>query len=368
MLNRRHFLISSGSILALSACDKKEKIESDFLTDALDLIEKRPSLDLHAHPGRTFIREAKNLSASVRAFTMSGTHETKVLNDMHEAGISAAVFSGVSDFQVLALQDGGLAASRPFKEGEAYQSYQTQIANLEKLNEMEITSPILTPKDIMTAKTNNKIGVLIGIEGGDFLEGHKSRVERAYQDGVRAICVMHYRTNELGDIMTAPPVHNGLTNAGKKIITAMNKAGMLIDLAHSSEKTAFDILRTTTQPVMCSHTHINSDKMTHPRFISLDLAKEIAMTGGVLGAWPAGIGITNISGFTDRIFELIDAVGIDHVGLGTDMDANYKPVWKNYRQFPSVVALLLERGLTRQEVAKIIGGNGIRLFENVSVD
>ncbi len=84
--------------------------------------------------------------------------------------------------------------------------------------------------------------------------------------------------------------------------------------------------------------------------------------GGVLGSWPAGIGITDLKGYIDRTFELVDHVGIDHVCLGTDMDANYKPVFDTYTKLPTFVAGLLKRGMGELEVAKLIGGNFLRVF------
>ena len=93
------------------------------------------------------------------------------------------------------------------------------------------------------------------------------------------------------------------------------------------------------------------------------MAKAIAEKGGgVLGAWPAGIGITDMRGFVDRTFELIDAVGIDHVCMGTDMDANYKPVFDTYANLPHYVVGLARRGLREDEIAKLIGGNFLRIL------
>jgi membrane dipeptidase len=108
---------------------------------------------------------------------------------------------------------------------------------------------------------------------------------------------------------------------------------------------------------------VQSPALSHPRFISVDLARAVAQSGGgVLGAWPAGIGIGDLDGFVRRTFVLIDAVGIDHVCLGTDMDANYKPVFDSYVNLPLYVAGLLQRGLHEPEVAKLIGGNFMRVF------
>jgi len=368
MATRRTFLFGAGAAISLAACGRNRQHESPFIDRAKALIKERPSLDLHAHPGRTFVRGAKNLAPAIRAYSMAGAFEDRILEDMRSAGVTAAVFSAVSDFQILDFVGDGLAANRPFHPGEALASYRMQISNLNKLFSDGRAQKILAPGDVATVKQKGGLGAIIGVEGGDFLEGSVERVADAHRDGVRCINPVHYHTNEIGDIMTENPLHNGLTEAGAGVIRAMNRSGIIIDIAHASEATAFGMLEASDKPVICSHTHIRTADFDFPRFISLDLAKEVAAAGGVIGAWPAGIGISDLDGFVGRIFELVENVGVDHVGLGSDMDANYKPVWDNYRQFPEIVARMLERGLSEDETAKIIGGNGLRVFQNVAAN
>lgn len=362
MADRRKFLLGAGAMLSIAACGRRETVLDETGVRARKLIDARPSLDLHAHPGRTFIRDGRNFSPAIRLFAASGAFEQRVVRDMAAGGMTAAVFSAVSDIEVLDFKGKGLASRRAFNPGEAFDSYKRQIAALNALFANGLAEKILSVDDLRAVKQDNKVGAIIGVEGGDFLEGSAERVLDAYEDGVRCVNPLHYRTNEIGDIMTQTPTHGGLTDAGSRIVRAMCEAGIVIDLAHAAEKTAFGILEVATKPVICSHTHIRTADFDFPRFISLDLAKEISNAGGVIGAWPAGIGIDNLDGFVDRIFELIDAVGVDHVGLGSDMDANYKPVWKNYREFPEIVAKMLERGLGEEETAKVIGGNSVRVF------
>lgn len=366
MADRRRFLLSAGAMLAIGACGRKETRDGRDLARARKLIGARPSLDLHAHPGRTFIRNGRNFSPAIRLYALKGAFEHKVVKDMAAGGMNAVVFSAVSDIEILDFKGEGLISARPFEPGEALASYQRQIAALREFSASAGVSTILVPEDLPKIRKEGKIGLIIGVEGGDFLEGRAERVADAHRDGVRVINPVHYHTNEIGDIMTENPVHNGLTQTGAGVIRAMNKSGIIIDVAHASEATAFGMLDASDKPVICSHTHIRTADFDFPRFIGIDLAKKIAASGGVIGAWPAGIGISDLDGYVDRIFELVDAVGVNHVGLGSDMDANYKPVWDNYDQFPQIVALLLERGLNEDETAKVIGGNALRVFENVA--
>ncbi len=187
-------------------------------------------------------------------------------------------------------------------------------------------------------------------------------MKEAYEDGVRSITLVHYRTNGIAYAMTNEPVHDGLTSEGDAIIREMNRLGMVIDLSHMAEAGAFRALELSTQPVMFSHTHISSAHSYHPRFISLELAKAAADAGGIIGAWPTGIEIADLAGFADRIFQLVDMVGIEHVCLGSDMDANYKPVFDDYRRLPDLVALLSRKGMSEPELAAFLGGNFQRVW------
>ena len=339
------------------------EVTPDELGTARALLARHISVDAHAHPGRSFVDGAENLSGLVWVYAKLGTFERRTLADMQAGGLSAAAFAAVSDFQTLGTAGEGLAAVRDFGPGEAWASYQRQIGNLKALATRGLVYPVKTLADFQAAKAAAKVGALLTVEGGDFLEGKPERVALAYADGVRSITLLHYRNNELGDTITGNPVHGKLSNAGIAVVKAMNAAGMLVDVAHASEATAMGAINASSKPVIASHVHVHTPKLSHPRFISLDLAKAVAQTGGgVLGAWPAGIGVVDLNGFVDRAFELVDHVGIDHVCLGTDMDANYKPVFDTYANLPLFIAGLLKRGMHEPEVAKLIGGNFLRVF------
>jgi membrane dipeptidase len=85
----------------------------------------------------------------------------------------------------------------------------------------------------------------------------------------------------------------------------------------------------------------------------------------VVGAWPAGVALASFEEFLDEILRMIDALGIDGVAIGTDMDANYQPIVTSYRQFPDLAAGLLGRGLAETDIGAVLGGNFVRLFAQV---
>jgi membrane dipeptidase len=91
----------------------------------------------------------------------------------------------------------------------------------------------------------------------------------------------------------------------------------------------------------------------------------VTEAGGLIGALPAGAGETRFVDYVDTIFRAVDDLGIDHVGVGTDMDFTFKAVLDDYRDWPLVPAALLARGMGSSEVAKVMGGNFLRLFAAV---
>ena len=205
---------------------------------------------------------------------------------------------------------------------------------------------------------------MFGVEGGDFIEDRLDRVHEAFGGGVRAVTLVHYHVNQIGDIQTAAPVHNGLTAVGKSIVAEMNRTGITVDLAHATFAVTKDVVGVSSKPVMISHTNIATASVKHPRLISVEHAKIVAAAGGIIGSWPSGIGQSSFSDYIDSIQRLVDTVGIDHAAIGTDMDANYKPVLRSYRDWCLIPAALLARGMHDEEVAKIMGGNFLRVFKS----
>ena len=323
-----------------------------------------PAIDAHAHPGQTFVRGASGLPPLLQVYSAKGSFERRTVADMAEGGLAASSFAAVADFNVLdLLKDKGLVERRPFKPGEAWASYKTQIANLKRLARDGLVTAMSTPGEMDRVRASGKPGAIWTVEGADFLEGSAERLQEAHADGVRSITLMHYRANEISEPMTDAGHDSALSAAGEAIAREMNRLGMLIDLAHMPETAARRVLEITDRPVMVSHTHISTPDLAHPRFISTALANEVAASGGLIGAWPSGIGISTLAGYADRIFQLIDTVGIDHVCIGTDMDANYKPVFDDYRRLPDLAGLLLKRGLGEQEAAQFFGGNLLRVWQ-----
>jgi len=325
-------------------------------------LRRHTSVDIHSHPGRFFLKQVIDPTPTMRAF--GEPFEAAAVADLNAGNVSAALFSAVTDMRLLEMTPApGLHASRNFQPGEAYADYRRQLAALKALAASPGLARGLKPADLVAAHAQRKTAAVFAVEGGDFIEGELDRIHEAFRDGVRAITLVHYHVNQIGDIQTEAPVHKGLTALGKSIVAEMNKTGILIDLAHATFEVSRDVLEVSSRPVMVSHTNLMTPATSHPRLISREHARLVAAGGGIIGSWPSGVGQATFADYIDSILRLIDAVQIDHVAIGTDMDANLKPVLRSYRDWSLIPAALLARGLRDDDVAKVMGANFLRVFK-----
>ncbi len=339
-------------------------LSEDQLQRARRLMAAHPVIDAHAHPGRTFLRDGRDFAdwkIWLYALFTAGFEDDAVA-DMKAGGVDAAVWNGVADVQILKLGDGGLTPARDFAPGEAWASYERQIANLAALEKEGLVQICRTPEDVLAAKTAGRRGAILGMEGADFLENDLSRLDRVHADGVRMLTLVHYHDNTIAPTMTGAMRKGRLTDFGRAVVARCNELGIMIDGSHAAESAVADMIAASRAPVVLTHTHVRTPELDHPRFVDPALARQVAEAGGYIGAWPAGIGQTSLREFVDRILWLIEKIGPEHVAIGSDMDANYKPVLETYRKFPLVVGALLARGLDEKVVAEVMGGNFLRVW------
>ena len=309
------------------------------------------SIDVHTHPAlfQTYTR------------TTIDEHARAV-----EAGhVGGAFLAAVGDGAALGHRPNGTPyAAREPGPGVLLNGAWRQLAVLDRHAGVLGMRIVLRASDIaVTAERHGRVAIM-AVEGGDFLEGRLENVEQAYSRGVRSIQIVHYRVNELGDIQTEPPVHNRLTPFGRDVIREMNRLGMLVDLAHAPLPVVKGAMDASTRPMLVSHTNIE-DYTGYARFVSREHARLVASTGGVLGAWPISIRSARFSTFIDHIKRMVDVVGVEHVAIGTDL-AGVNPrsaLFTDWAEWPSIPVALLDRGFTRADVAKIMGGNARRLLE-----
>lgn len=312
------------------------------------------TFDLHSHPGRLFGDQASGFGE---------VGSMKTLSEMKNSHLSGAFFSLVADSPLIKLTATGVSITGTFAPGEAWKEYQRQMKGMKEY----LRNASIHIGEKKTDLNNiQEVTAYLAVEGGDFLEENPDKVDEAYQDGVRSIQLVHYVPNKVGDLQTSAPTNNGLSDFGKKVVSKMNKLGILIDLAHANYQTVKDVVSITDSPVMLSHSilEMEEDRPIAKRAISKDHAKLIAQTGGIIGAWPSGFN-KSFDEYVDNTLRLVEVAGIDHVGIGTDMDGNFKPVLSSYEQYPTFAEGLKNKGLSRSEVEKIMGGNAKRVLNKI---
>lgn len=346
-LSRRRFVQGAAAAVALLAGGRQATGSPKSMTAARAIIEKYPTIDMHTHAGRVFTPKGD-------------LYDTK--RAMAEAGLTAFCFSPIADRAVLKSVKGMSRAVRQPTPGELYSDTYKQLKRARVHFKKHNFIGIRRPADFHNAKSAGRHGVLIAIEGGDFLEGRLERVEEAYGRGVRSIQLVHYRINELGDIQTETPRHGGLSQFGRDVVREQNRLGMIVDVAHMTFAGVKEVAKVTTKPILLSHSMLGDGR---GRSISRDHAKLVADTGGVIGLFAAGE--KSLRGYINRFRRLADLVGVDHIGIGSDM-GSHGPfyVFKSYREFPSLAQGLLDSGFNASETAGILGGNFFRVFRTVS--
>ncbi len=300
-------------------------------------------------------------------------HPTELDLDAHAAadaicaaGLAAVSYASVSDLRVIGFNaQGGLGATREFEPGEAVADHFRQLDRITAISTLTNLPIARTVADVWAAQASDRTALLLMCEGADFAEDDLSLLADAHRRGVRCITIVHYRQNAFGDLQTEPPLHHGLSDKGVALIAEMNRLGMIVDLAHASYETTCAAVDVSEHPLLISHTHLRHDESDHPRLVSLDHARVVTGAGGLIGAWPSGVRSATFGDFVDEIVHLVDAIGVDHVAIGTDMDANYRPVMTQYREFHDLADALATRGMTETEVDRVLGLNALDLFQRI---
>jgi membrane dipeptidase len=327
--------------------------EQDLVAQALSAMGDTPIVDLHAHPGE-FTRVA------------TGGLPAAAIDDIRAAGVGTAFFAAVADGPVIRRFPNGIRAVRDPRAGELYDSTRGQLERVRVRAREGRVRLILAPEDIAAARREGVTGALLACEGGDALEGRRERVKEFFDLGVRSIQLVHYRVNELGDIQTEAAQHGGLTPAGAGVVAEMNRLGMVVDGAHASPPTLRAILETSRRPIIVSHTGPARLRM-YARHLDDELLRAVAAKGGVVGVWPLARREETIDTFFQYVDYVRKVVGIDHVGIGTDMMgmAGFTSV-PTYREFAAVPAAFLARGYSTDDLRRLLGGNLLRVFGEVA--
>lgn len=221
--------------------------------------------------------------------------------------------------------------------------------------------------DITEAKEAGKLAAVLVIENSEGIDRSLNTLHSLYEAGVRSIGITHNLNTWASTGNAEEHRNSGLTNFGVDLVKEMNELGMLVDVSHISERGFYDVLDITAHPIIASHSNCRA-LWEHSRNLRDDQIKAIAENGGV-------IGVTFVRNFVDdrnptfeklmdHIEHVIQLVGPDHAGIGSDFDGGGDLV-SDATDYPSITDALQQRGHSDEVIRKVLGQNHLRIFQAV---
>lgn len=228
-----------------------------------------------------------------------------------------------------------------------------------------------TPADLYEDKRMGRHSIMFGIENGLALNHDLAYVRHFAQRGVVYITLCHNGDNDICDSARGCNTHNGVSSFGEKVIRRMNEEGIMVDLSHAAEKSFYDALDISSTPIVCSHS--NSRALCDvPRNLTDDQMRALAQKGGVAhitlyhGFLRADTPEATILDAIDHLEHAIQVMGIDHVGIGTDFDGDGTVRGcADASELINFTRHLLKRRYSERDIAKIWGGNWLRVMVQV---
>lgn len=225
-----------------------------------------------------------------------------------------------------------------------------------------------TPADIARLKRAGKKAIMLGIENGYAIGKDISQLEHFAKRGIVYMTLCHNGDNDICDSARGNAEHGGLSQFGEKVVQEMNRLGIMVDMSHAAESSFYDALEVSQKPIVCSHSSARA-LCNHPRNLTDEQMKALAQKGGVAQ-------VTMYNGFlrTDGQATILDAVehlnhmvnimGIEHVGIGTDFDGDGGvPGMANASEIINFTRRLLRERYSEEQIQMIWGGNFLRVME-----
>ena len=227
-----------------------------------------------------------------------------------------------------------------------------------------------TPADLYTNKQLGKKSIMLGIENGLAIEHSLDKLRHFADRGIVYMTLCHNGDNDICDSARGCNTHNGVSEFGEQVIKEMNRLGIMVDMSHAGEKSFYDALEISEKPIVCSHSN-SRILCDHPRNLTDDQLRAIAAKGGVVHTtfYHGFLQKTGEADILDGIRHLehaIDIMGIDNVGIGTDFDGDGGVCgMRDASDIQQFTRQLLRRRYSENDIAKIWGGNWLRVMEEV---
>jgi membrane dipeptidase len=408
--NRRKFplrriltVLFSLSFLFAGCHKNKMNPNDNTKTGAADfrsIHERAIAIDMHADTAQRLLDEHVDINVE--------------LNDGHFDAVRAK--SGGLDAQFFSIwvepQLFGGGGARAVKRAD------DQIEAVRNLAEKHPETWALagSASEVRQAVQDGKIAALMGLEGGYAIDEKLENVERYYKLGVRYMSpAWSISTSWAGSSGDEVGAERGLNDFGQSVVREMNRVGMMVDVSHVSDKTFWDIINTSTKPVVATHSACRAIANV-PRNLTDDMIKALAKTGGVVNVifypehlepdwsqkkkqldveiaaevqrasaaepgdsvhkkiardrvrsreYSRRLPPVGVARIVDHIDHIVKLVGVDHVGIGSDFDGVQITTsdLASVADLPNLTTELLRRGYSEQDIHKILGGNMLRVMD-----
>lgn len=239
-------------------------------------------------------------------------------------------------------------------------------------NNKDVCDIAYTTDDLIRLKGEGKKAIFIGIENGYGIGKDISNIARFQKMGVNYITLCHTKDNDICDTSSDTKHEwNGLSPYGRDVVKEMNRLGVMIDVSHAGEKTFWDVIGLSTQPIIASHSSVQA-LCYHDRNLTDKQMKAIAKNGGVVQICLVDLFINkdtskaSLMDAIDHIDYAVKVAGIDHVGIASDFDGGGGLIGcQGSNDMINITVKLIERGYTEEQIAKIWGGNFLRVMSEV---
>ena len=229
-----------------------------------------------------------------------------------------------------------------------------------------------TPADLYADKRQGRRSIMLGIENGLALNGQLQNLNHFAQRGIVYMTLCHNGDNDICDSARGCNTHNGVSQFGQQVIREMNRLGIMVDLSHAAEKSFYDALDISSEPIVCSHSSCRA-LCDHPRNLTDAQMRALAAKGGVMqvtmyNGFLVKDGEATVADALRHLEHAIEVMGIDHVGIGTDFDGDGGiRGLASSSDLVNLTRQLLARRYSERDIQKIWGGNFLRVMSQVQM-
>ena len=397
-----YFLLVFSGIMIFSGCSRPAR---DYRAEAMKIQQDIFTLDTHIDTPMLMVKEGWNIAEEHSL--EDGGRSCVDLPRMQKGGLDAAFFVVFVAQRERTMDN--------YKHAQEEAAKMINALNLMCKNNSSVIRFASTPEQAFLNRQENFLTAFYGMENGFPVAMDISNIQKYYDMGVRYITLCHTKNNDICDSSNDEPEHGGLSDFGKEVVKKMNELGMIIDVSHISDKSFFDVIELSTAPVVASHSSARA-VCDNPRNMTDEMLLKLKENGGVIqmciladyvktpsenkerdeeyaslekkyGKWneindqaildkymaewmaikakyPGDM--ATVKDFVDHIDHVVNLIGVDFVGIGTDFDGGGGlRDCRDDSELPNITAELLRRGYTKDDLRKIWGGNFMRVFKRI---